>query len=54
MAVPIKEIFLLCLAVLNIIAVLLDSTKLILKVWRRFYILKKAFKADAVIVGTII
>jgi hypothetical protein len=54
MAVLIEEIFLLYLAVLDIIAVLLDPTKLILEVWRRFCVFRKAFKADATVVGTVI
>ena len=54
MAVLIKEIFLLCLAVLDTIAVLPDPTRLILEVQGRFYILRKVFKADANVIGTII
>ena len=54
MAVLTKEIFLLYLAVLDTIAILPDPTRLILEVQGRFCILRKAFKADAAIVGTII
>lgn len=54
MVVLIKEIFLLCLAVLDTIAVLLDLTRLILEVRGRLYILRKAFEVDAAVVGTVI
>ena len=52
--VLVEKIFLLCLIVLNLIAILLDLTRLALKIRRRLLEVAKVLEVDSIKIYTII